>query len=106
VLAKGASVEYLDMKDIGLCDGDEDTDTLWAYPAQCDVMGSRLGLGFARELKRRTKVAVLVNTAGYSSSTVLDLNSIPYDEAPNFVACSFYKIYVRPHAILLMAVLT
>jgi len=96
-LAKGASVESIDLRDIELGSGDETIETLWGYPAQCNVTGSRLGLSLARELKRRSNTAVLVDAAGYLSTSVLDLDSIPYEEAPDFVACSFYKIYVRPH---------
>jgi molybdenum cofactor sulfurtransferase len=102
-LAKGALVESLELKDIEFGSGEENIETLWAYPAQCNVTGSRLGLGLARELKRRSNAAVLVDAAGYLSSSVLDLDSIPYEEAPDFVACSFYKIYVRPHVDKLLA---
>ena len=96
-LEKGASVESIDTIDHFLqCDA---ADTmLCGYPAQCNVTGSRIGLQLARELKRRTKnntTAVVVDAAAYLSTSVLDLGSIPYDEAPDFVACSFYKIYVR-----------
>jgi hypothetical protein len=51
-------VESLDLKDIGFGEGDDDTHTLWAYPAQCNVKGSRLGLGLTRELKRHSKASV------------------------------------------------
>lgn len=98
-LAKGASVEALDISDDDLlCDSGDPELTLWAYPAQCNVTGSRLGLQFARELKCRHKIktAVLVDAAAYISTSSLDLDSIPYDEAPDFIACSFYKIYVSP----------
>jgi molybdenum cofactor sulfurtransferase len=101
-LAKGALVEALDVKDIGLGNGDENTKTLWAYPAQCNVTGSRLGLSLTRELKRRSNAAVLVDAAGYLSTSVLDLDSIPYEEAPDFVVCSFYKIYVRPYKLTII----
>jgi molybdenum cofactor sulfurtransferase len=101
-LAKGATVESLDLKDIGLGDRDDNTHSLWAYPAQCNVTGSRLGLGMARELKRNNNAAVLVDAAGYLSTSVLDLDSIPYEEAPDFLVCSFYKIYVRIHIIHLL----
>jgi molybdenum cofactor sulfurtransferase len=97
VLAKGAPVESLDLKDIRLGDGDKNLGTLWPYPAQCNATGSRHGLGLTGELKRRSDVAVLVDAAGYLSTSVVFLDSIPYDEAPDFVACSSHEIFVRTH---------
>ena len=75
--------------------------TLWAYPAQCNVTGSRLGLDFCKELKQdhrengKGDLVVLVDAAAYLSTTPLHLGRIPYNDAPDFIACSFYKIYVR-----------
>lgn len=102
-LSNGARVDALDSPPGN--DGDEfEGITLWAYPAQCNVTGSRLGLDLGRDLKRNAKtkgrqgkLAILVDAAAYLSTTPLDLDSIPYDEAPDFIACSFYKIFVRPH---------
>ena len=51
----------------------------------------------ARKLKRSGNVAVHADAAGYLSTSVLDLNSIHYEEVPDFIACSFYKIYVCPY---------
>lgn len=100
-LARGARVDALS----SLPPEDETCDfngtTMWAYPAQCNVTGSRLGLDFCRKLKRghrekgRGDLAVLVDAAAYLSTTPLDLGRVPYDDAPDFIACSFYKIYVR-----------
>jgi molybdenum cofactor sulfurtransferase len=98
-LARGARVESMGLDDIErFVDASTET-TLWGYPAQCNVTGSRIGLQLGRELKRRSNgnrhTAVVVDAAAYLSTSILDLGSIPYDEAPDFVACSFYKVYVR-----------
>lgn len=93
-LAKGALVEALDSPEIG--PSSFDGQTLWAYPAQCNVTGSRLGLDLAQQIKRQEPTtAVLVDAAAYLSTSALDLDAIPYELAPDFIACSFYKIYVR-----------
>jgi molybdenum cofactor sulfurtransferase len=99
-------VESLDLKDIRVRDGDDYSETLWAYTAQCNVTGSRLGLGLTKELKCRSNAAVLVYAAGYLSTSVLDLDSIPYEEALDFIAYSFYKIYVRPHCSAISVLIT
>lgn len=97
-LARGARVDALS------CPFPEDEfngTTLWAYPAQCNVTGSRLGLDFCEELKRghrekgKGDLVVLIDAAAYLSTTPLHLGRVPYDDAPDFIACSFYKIYVR-----------
>jgi hypothetical protein len=96
----------MDLKDVGLRDGDENTKTLWAYPAQRNVTGSRLGLDLTRELKRRSDAAVLVDAASYLSTSVLDLDSIPYEEDPDFLVCSFYKMYVRSYNLIIIIQIT
>lgn len=69
--------------------------SLAAYPAQCNATGSRLALELGRRIKRRSPdTAILLDAAAYLSTSVLDLGSVPHDEAPDFVACSFYKIFV------------
>lgn len=97
-LAKGASVESMELSDVDRFLRNKDSPnskqtTLWGYPAQCNVTGSRIGLQLARALKRQNQI-VVVDAAAYLSTSVLDLGSVPYDEAPDFIACSFYKIYV------------
>lgn len=68
--------------------------SLAAYPAQCNATGSRLGLELGRGIKKRSSdTAILLDAAAYLSTSVLDLGSVPLDEAPDFVACSFYKIF-------------
>lgn len=91
-LAKGAVVESFDSPE-----GTSSFDglTLWAYPAQCNVTGSRLGLDLARALKSRNhETVVLVDAAAYLSTATFKLCDVPFAEAPDFIACSFYKIYV------------
>lgn len=113
-VAKGALVESMELSDIERflrnhnINADEEANTLWGYPAQCNVTGARIGLQLARELKRRNQnTAVVVDAAAYLSTSMLDLHSIPYDEAPDFIACSFYKIYVRsPTSALVSKIFT
>lgn len=70
--------------------------TLYAYPAQCNATGARLGLRYAAQIKRANPNArILVDAAAYSSTSVLDLGAIPAEEAPDFVVASIYKIFVR-----------
>ncbi|SGY67721.1 BQ5605_C004g02801 [Microbotryum silenes-dioicae] len=91
--SRGASVSCLDStRDLINSDA-----ALIAYPAQCNATGSRIGLDLARRIKRRSpKTSVLVDAAAYLSTSVLDLGSIPLEEAPDFVACSFYKCFGWP----------
>jgi selenocysteine lyase/cysteine desulfurase len=97
-LEKGAEVDAMDVEDVEdmLADCDDDSRTsLAAYPAQCNATGSRLGLELGRRIKKRSPgTAVLLDAAAYLSNSVLDLDSLPIDEAPDFVACSFYKLFV------------
>lgn len=70
--------------------------TLYTYPAQCNATGARLGLRFAAQIKRADPEArVLVDAAAYSSTSVLDLGTLPPAESPDFVVASVYKILVR-----------
>ncbi|KAG6916536.1 hypothetical protein DXG01_006419 [Tephrocybe rancida] len=103
-LAGGAEVDSLDLDAFLLptIPGDDpDHHILHAYPAQCNVTGSRLGLhpaiALAQTLKsRRANQAVLVDAAAYLSTSPLDLSTVSYEEAPDFVVGSFYKIYGHP----------
>ncbi|KAM0792694.1 hypothetical protein ACM66B_002474 [Microbotryomycetes sp. NB124-2] len=71
--------------------------TLVAYPAQCNVTGSRLGTDLCRAIKRlNPSVKVLCDAAAYLSTSTLHIASIPLDEAPDYVACSFYKLFGWP----------
>jgi molybdenum cofactor sulfurtransferase len=96
-LAKGASVESVCLSDIDFRKQDGPTQTLWGYSAQCNVTRSRLCLELAIKLKRQNaNMAVLVDAASYLSTPTFQLDSMPYDEAPDFLTCAFYKICVRP----------
>jgi hypothetical protein len=54
-------------------------------------------MGLTRVLKRRGKAAILVDAAGHLSTSTLDLDSIQYKGVPDFIVCSFHKIYLRPY---------
>ncbi|GLB44127.1 hypothetical protein LshimejAT787_1600570 [Lyophyllum shimeji] len=99
-LAGGAAAEALDLDAFLSSSGDEDEGgyVLHGYPAQCNVTGSRLGLHPARILSRRKRrnEAVLVDAAAYLCTSPLHFSDVPYEEAPDFVAGSFYKIYGHP----------
>lgn len=70
--------------------------TLYAYPAQCNATGARLGLRYSAQIKRADPNAkILVDAAAYSSTSILDLGAVPTEEAPDFVVASIYKIFVR-----------
>ncbi|KAJ7693541.1 pyridoxal phosphate-dependent transferase [Mycena rosella] len=96
-LARGASVDSMDV-DTMLDSSQEDSRlSLFAYPAQCNATGQRLGLEYGRLLKQRhPNACILLDAAAYISTAVLDLGSIPLEDAPDFVACSFYKIFGYP----------
>ncbi|KAF7310520.1 Molybdenum cofactor sulfurase [Mycena chlorophos] len=73
------------------------TTQLFGYAAQCNATGSRLGLEYCRRLKmRHPRGFVLLDASAYVSTAVLDLASLPIDCAPDFIACSFYKIVGLP----------
>ncbi|KAG0665368.1 hypothetical protein C6P46_006815 [Rhodotorula mucilaginosa] len=74
--------------------------TLYAYPAQCNATGARLGLRYAAQIKHANSNAkILVDAAAYSSTSVLDLGAIPAEEAPDFVVASIYKIFGFPTSL-------
>ncbi|BGP37399.1 hypothetical protein JCM10450v2_001309 [Rhodotorula kratochvilovae] len=81
------------------------TPTLCSYPAQCNATGARLGLRFGAQIKRANpSAAVLVDAAAYSSTSVLDLGSVPASEAPDFVVASVYKIFGFPTSLGILLV--
>ncbi|KAN0060099.1 hypothetical protein ACQY0O_008072 [Thecaphora frezii] len=70
---------------------------LVALPLQCNATGKRYDRLLEALCKSRGPCYVLVDAASYlSSSQRLDLGSINYDHAPDFVAFSFYKIFGFP----------
>ncbi|KAG6878050.1 putative secondary metabolism biosynthetic enzyme [Termitomyces sp. T159_Od127] len=70
-------------------------------PPPISAVRSRLGfhpaLSIARIPKKgETKHAVLLDAAAYLSTSPLDLSTVPYEDAPDFVVGSFYKVYGHP----------
>ncbi|KAG6837054.1 hypothetical protein H0H93_015625 [Arthromyces matolae] len=100
----GADVESLDLEAFLSpisTSIDQGGHVLHAYPAQCNVTGSRLGLRPALHLARNLKGtglkhAVMVDAAAYLSTSPLDLSAVAYEDAPDFIAGSFYKTYGHP----------
>ncbi|KAJ7022032.1 molybdenum cofactor sulfurase [Mycena alexandri] len=96
-LARGALVAAMDVDEMLEHPQDDSSPPLFAYPAQCNSTGQRLGLGYGRLLKERhPNGLVLLDAAAYLSTAVLDLQSLPIALAPDFIACSFYKIVGYP----------
>lgn len=97
-LARGADVKAYDHAEEMARRSTTDESALFGYSAQSNVTGQRLGLSLCRRLKRqRPSLKVALDAASYLSTSVLDLSQVDLDEAPDFVACSFYKIYVCTH---------
>ncbi|KAJ7480154.1 molybdenum cofactor sulfurase [Mycena galericulata] len=97
-LARGAGVNAMDVDDMLEYSRTDSGDlTLFAYPAQCNATGQRLGLRYSRLLKQRhPNACILVDAAAYVSTAVLDLGSVPLEDAPDFIALSFYKVFGYP----------
>ncbi|KAJ7655303.1 molybdenum cofactor sulfurase [Mycena polygramma] len=96
-LSRGAVVAPMDVDDMLESSQDDSSPTLFAYASQCNATGQRLGLGYSRLLKERHPSAcILLDAAAHLSTAVLDLGSVPLDLAPDFIACSFYKIVGYP----------
>ncbi|KAJ6519329.1 molybdenum cofactor sulfurase [Mycena sanguinolenta] len=96
-LAEGAAVAAMAVDDMLESTQDDSSPTLFAYPAQCNATGQRLGLGYGVQLKRRhPNACILLDAAAYLATAVLDLGSVPLDRAPDFIACSFYKVTGYP----------
>ncbi|KAJ6626919.1 pyridoxal phosphate-dependent transferase [Mycena sp. CBHHK59/15] len=96
-LARGAIVDALDVDDVLESFHNDSQATLFGYPAQCNATGQRLGLELSRRLKQRhPNVYILLDAAAYLSTAVLELDSIPIEDAPDFIACSFYKLFGYP----------
>ncbi|MCJ1461443.1 hypothetical protein MMC07_000040 [Pseudocyphellaria aurata] len=72
---------------------------LFAYPAQSNMNGRRLPLSWpgrlrASNLKRHHQVYSLLDAAAFVSTAQLDLSD--WENAPDFTALSFYKIFGFP----------
>ncbi|GAA6007892.1 hypothetical protein JCM11491_006527 [Sporobolomyces phaffii] len=84
----------------GLSTSNSTIPTLYTYPAQCNATGARLGLDFAKKIKRADPTAVvLVDAAAYCATKILDLGSVSEGEAPDAVVGSFYKIFGWPTSL-------
>jgi molybdenum cofactor sulfurtransferase len=78
-------------------DGDEDDErpTLFAYPAQSNMNGRRLALSWCpRARQRKRDTYTLLDAAALVSTSQLDLSNP--EDAPDFTALSFYKIFGFP----------
>ncbi|KAJ7748528.1 molybdenum cofactor sulfurase [Mycena maculata] len=98
-LARGAGVDAMDVDVmLELSPQDGSCPTLFAYAAQCNATGQRLGLEYGRRLKQRhpANACVLVDAAAYLSTSVLDLGAMLLEDAPDFIALSFYKLFGYP----------
>ncbi|KAF7306500.1 Molybdenum cofactor sulfurase [Mycena indigotica] len=96
-LAHGAVVSTCNVTEMPGLEHPEADSTLFGYAAQCNATGSRLGLGYCQQLKERHPTSfVLLDASAYLSTAVLDLASVPTEYAPDFIACSFYKIVGYP----------
>ncbi|EEP77662.1 hypothetical protein UREG_02511 [Uncinocarpus reesii 1704] len=71
---------------------------LFAYPAQSNMTGSRLGLDWCKAIRTKTNpkgnVYTLYDAAAYVLSSPLDLSDP--ESAPDFTALSLYKIFGYP----------
>ena len=73
--------------------------SLFGYPAQSNMNGHRLPLDWAGRIRRSSHAEhkncyVLLDAAAYVSTAKLDLSNA--ENAPDFVALSFYKIFGLP----------
>ena len=67
---------------------------LFAYPAQSNMNGRRLPLGWCRDLRKVDRVYTLLDAAALVSTSPLDLSDL--DASPDFTVFSFYKIFGFP----------
>jgi molybdenum cofactor sulfurtransferase len=101
----GAPVTALDNEEhaLDVLPSNADSNVLFAYPAQCNATGRRISLDLCRRVKRIfPHVCVLVDAAAYLTTAALPLDALPLDEAPDFVVCSFYKIFVNYNLVFFL----
>ncbi|KAK4181597.1 putative molybdenum cofactor sulfurase [Triangularia setosa] len=77
----------------------EDRPTLFAYPAQSNMDGSRFPLRWSETIRwdtksSRSRTYTLLDAAAYVCSLPLDLSCV--EKAPDFTVLSFYKIFGFP----------
>ncbi|KAF3913534.1 hypothetical protein ABW20_dc0102589 [Dactylellina cionopaga] len=91
--AKDSEVdEWISSTEAGV---DANTTKLFAYPAQSNMNGRRSPLRWCGEVRRnKSKTYTLLDAAAYLTTGSLDLSN--HEEAPDFVAMSFYKIFGFP----------
>jgi molybdenum cofactor sulfurtransferase len=71
--------------------------TLFAYPAQSNMNGARLPLGWSQRLRKsgnHHNTYTLLDVAAFVSTSPLDLSN--HASAPDFTVLSFYKIFGFP----------
>ena len=78
---------------------DDEVTTLFAYPGQSNMNGRRLPLSWPRRIRSSAlhgagKVYSLLDAAALVATAPLDLSD--HDNAPDFIALSFYKIFGFP----------
>ncbi|KAL8674020.1 MAG: hypothetical protein Q9168_001552 [Polycauliona sp. 1 TL-2023] len=91
--------EDLDPTSKGPGDGQAPPVQLFAYPAQSNMNGRRLPLDWPSQLRRcaytgNRELYSLLDAAAFVSTAQLDLSN--HENAPDFTALSFYKIFGFP----------
>ena len=76
-------------------DGDGERPSLFSYPAQSNMNGRRLPLSWCSRIRQRKRNSyTLLDAAALVSTSQLDLGNP--EDAPDFTALSFYKIFGFP----------
>jgi molybdenum cofactor sulfurtransferase len=76
-------------------DGDGERPSVFAYPAQSNMNGRRLALSWCSRVRQRKRNSyTLLDAAALVSTSPLDLSNP--EDAPDFTALSFYKIFGFP----------
>ena len=76
-------------------DGDGERPSVFAYPAQSNMNGRRLALSWCSRVRQRKRNSyTLLDAAALVSTSQLDLSNP--EDAPDFTALSFYKIFGFP----------
>ncbi|KAI1932208.1 hypothetical protein LOZ58_003388 [Ophidiomyces ophidiicola] len=91
--------QWIDGLDVSVdSDGKTPCPRIFAYPAQSNMTGARLGLDWCRSIRQKTggqgNVFTLYDAAAYVSTAPLDLSDSA--SAPDFTALSLYKVFGFP----------
>jgi molybdenum cofactor sulfurtransferase len=70
--------------------------SLLAYPAQSNMTGRKLPLGWAGRARQKTNVFSLLDVSAYAPTSPLGPALSHTDNAPDFAVLSFYKIFGLP----------